>query len=143
MTSRADRLQPAVDQAEQRREHATGRLAEAQQRVARAEHQLEELRQYRKEYAALAGGGVSVTALLNRQSFVERIDQAIVQQDGELERQRRQLEMDRGSWRSAHAREQALDSVVAGYREQARKAEDRQEQNEIDERMQYRRSGTF
>ena len=140
MSRRADRLQPAVDQAQQRREDAMTRLADQQRRHARAQQQLDELTRYRHDYAAsIAAGGVNVPTLLNRQQFVERIDQAITQQAHDMERQRRQLDTDRDSWRAAHAREQALGSVVAGYREQDRKAEDRREQNEIDERMQYRR----
>lgn len=140
MSSRADRLQPAVDQANKRREDAMLHLADHQQRLAKAELQLTELQRYRGDYAAEggAGSGVSVTALLNRQHFVEKIDQAIVQQGQEVKRLRRQLDQARGQWREANAREKALDSVVSGYREQERKAEDRREQSEIDERMQYR-----
>jgi flagellar FliJ protein len=82
---------------------------------------------------------LTATALMNRQQFVERIDRAIAQQVLEIERQRRQLEQARTQWRDAHAREAALDNVIDRYREQERKAEERHEQNQIDERMQYRR----
>ncbi|ODV06679.1 MAG: flagellar export protein FliJ [Rhodanobacter sp. SCN 68-63] len=111
MSSRADRLQPAVDQAHKRRDDAMQKLAEQQQRVARAEHQLGELKRYRQDYAAGQGDGMSVSALLNRQQFIERIDRAIEQQQTEVQRQLRQ----------------------------ERKAEDRREQSDIDERMQHRR----
>ncbi len=114
------------------------RLAEQQQRLAKAEAQLAELRRYREEYAETAGG-VTVSALLNRRQFVERIDGVIAQQINEVARQQRQLEHVRGQWRDAHAREQALGSVIDRYREQERKVEERREQAEIDERMQYRR----
>ena len=140
MSQRADRLQPAVDQAKHRSEDAVLQLADQQQRLAKAERQLAELRGYRQEYALEAGaGGLTASALLNRQQFVERIDRAIVQQSTEIERQQRLLEHARAQWRAAHAREAALDSVVDRYREQERQSEDRREQSEIDERMQYRR----
>jgi len=140
MSKRADRLQPAADQAKQRSEDAVLKLADQQQRLAKAERQLAELRGYRQEYANPAGAsGLTVSALLNRQQFVERIDRAIAQQTLEIERQHRLLEQARAQWRDAHAREAALDSVIDRYREQDRKAEDRYEQNQIDERMQYRR----
>lgn len=140
MSSRADRLQPAVDQALKRREDAMQKLAEQQQRLARAEQQLADLSRYRADYVGGDGdaAGVSVSTLINRQQFVDRIDQAISQQNHEIERQRRQLDLARGQWRAAHARERALDSVVDGYRQQERKAEDRREQSEVDERMQHR-----
>src|SRR6185312_12151174 len=51
MSSRAERLQPAVDQARQRSEDALARFAAQQQQLARAEHQLSELHRYRDEYA--------------------------------------------------------------------------------------------
>ena len=138
MTSRANRLQPAADLAHERQEAAMQRLAEQQQKLAKAELQLEELHKYRAEYAE-SQGGVSVSALLNRRQFVERIDQVIAQQVNEVTRQRRALDGVRNQWREAHAREQALGSVIDRYREQERKSEERREQAEIDERMQHRR----
>lgn len=141
MSSRATRLQPAVDQAGKRRDEAVLKLAEQQQRFAKAEQQLVELQRYRLDYASTsASGGISVGVLLNQQNFVERIDQAIVQQTLDIERQRRQLDVARGGWRDAHARERALGSVIDRYRELERKAEDRHEQNQLDERSQLRRS---
>jgi flagellar protein FliJ len=139
MTSRANKLQPAVDQARQRSEDALAKLAVQQQLLAKAEHQLCELQRYRQEYAAAGAGASSVTALLNRQTFIERIDQAIIQQTAEIARQTRQLQQVRDHWKQTHARESALDSVVAQHREHERRAEDRQEQAEVDERMQHRR----
>lgn len=138
MTSRAKRLQPAVDLAHERQETAMQRMAEQQQRLAKAEQQLEELRKYRAEYAQTEGG-VSVSALLNRRQFVERIDQVIGQQINEVARQKRFLDGARDQWREAHAREQALGSVIDRYREQERKSEERREQAEVDERNQHRR----
>ena len=139
MSNRANRLQPAADQAKQRSEDAVLKLAEQQQRLAKAERQLAELRGYRQEYAIAGASGLTVNALLNRQQFVERIDRAIAQQTIEIARQHRLLEQARTQWRDAHSREAALDNVIDRYREQERQSEDRREQSEIDERMQYRR----
>jgi len=136
--TRSERLQPAVDQAERREQEALQRLVEQQQRLAYVQQQLDELERYREEYG-LGVGGLTVSALLNRQQFVERIDQAIVQQGREVERQRRLTETTSLQWLQAHAREKALDSVVGRYRTQEQQSEQRQEQAEIDERMQHRR----
>jgi flagellar FliJ protein len=137
MPSRSDRLQPAVDQAQRRQKDALQRLAEHQQKLAHAEQQLEELQRYRRDYS-LADGGLTVSALLNRQQFVDRIDQAIVQQAKLIERLQRQLEGARERWLQAHARENALDSVVERLRKQESQREQRLEQAEVDERMQHR-----
>jgi flagellar FliJ protein len=139
MTTRAQRLEPAAEQAKLRSEDALVQLAEQQQALAKAEHQLSELHRYRAEYATAGGASQSATALLNRQQFIERIDQAIVQQDAEIVRQQRQLAGMRDRWQQAHARESALDTVIARHREGERRAEDRREQAEVDERMQHRR----
>jgi flagellar protein FliJ len=142
-SSRAQPLQPAVKQARKHSEDALTKLAAQQQRLAKAEQQLVELQRYRLEYAnaGTAGdGSLTVSALLNRQTFVDRIDQAIAQQAAEIARLQRQFEQVRGRWHEAHARESALDCVVERYLVQERQAEDRHEQSEMDERMQYRRS---
>jgi flagellar FliJ protein len=139
MKSRAAKLQPAVEQAHDRCEDALGRLAQQQQLLAAGLNQLEELKRYRIEYATPGQGGQSVSALLNRQSFVERIDRAIVQHARDLTRLERGLDHAREQWRLAHARESALSNVVEQHRERERQAEDRHEQAEVDERMQYRK----
>jgi flagellar FliJ protein len=138
MPTRSDRLQPAVDQAQRRQKDALQRLADHQQKLAHAEQQLEELQRYRREYS-LGDGGLTVSALLNRQQFVERIDQAIMQQDKLVERLQRQLDGARERWLQAHARENALDSVVDRLRKQEDQREQRLEQAEADERTQHRR----
>ena len=139
MNQRSRRLQPAADQARQQTEDALAKLATQQQQLAKAEHQLDELERYRREYAGAGDGAVSVSALLNRQQFVARIDQAIAQQVAEVNRQHRRLDQVRDHWQQAHARESALDSVIAQHQEHERRAEDRREQAEVDERMQQRR----
>ncbi|MBE1159512.1 flagellar export protein FliJ [Dyella acidiphila] len=138
MSSRSERLQPAVDQAQRRQKDALQRLAEQQQKLAAGEQQLEELKRYRREYA-ISDGGLTVSALLNRQQFVERIDQAIAQQGHLIERLQRQLEAARQRWLQANARENALDSVVERLRTQEQQREQRLEQAEVDERMQHRK----
>lgn len=140
MKSRASRLQPAVDQAKQRSEDALTRFAAQQQLLAKAEQQLSELHRYREEYASGSESLMSVGAMLNRQGFVHRIDQAITQQVAEIARHQRQVEQLRDQWKQSHARENALDTVVSQHLERERRAEDRREQAEIDERFQRRRT---
>jgi len=139
MPSRADRLQPVVDLAAERAEEATLALANRQRALAEGEHQLSELRRYRNEYASMPNG-IGVTALLNRQQFLQKIDMAIVQQMGEVQRREQALEHARQDWTAARGRAKALDSVTTKYRDQERKSQDRREQEQADERSQYRRA---
>lgn len=138
MMSRSDRLQPAVEQAQRRQKDALQRLVESQQKLAHAEKQWDELKRYRMDYS-FGDGGLTVSALLNRQQFVERIDQAIAQQNRLVERLQKQADAARERWLHAYARETALDSVVGRLRTQEQRHEQRMEQAEVDERMQYRR----
>jgi flagellar FliJ protein len=139
MPSRADRLQPVVDLAEEKVENAVRVLATQQRALADAEHQLVELRKYRNEYAEMPDG-IGVAALLNRQQFLQKIDMAIVQQLGEVQRREQALDHAQRLWSDARGRAKALDSVTTKYREQERKSEDRREQAQADERSQYRRN---
>jgi flagellar FliJ protein len=139
MPSRADRLQPVVDLAAEKAQDATRALATQQRALVEAENQLVDLRRYRNEYAEMPDG-IGVGALLNRQQFLQKIDMAIVQQLGEVQRRERALERARQDWSDARGRAKALDSVTTKYREQERKTQDRREQEQADERSQYRRT---
>ncbi|MET0256411.1 MAG: flagellar export protein FliJ [Luteibacter sp.] len=139
MASRADRLQPVVDLAAEKAEDATRALATHQRALAESEHQLQELRRYRNEYATMPDG-IGVSALLNRQQFLLKIDMAIVQQMGEVQRREQALERARQQWSDARGRAKALDSVTTKYRDDERKSQDRREQEQADERSQYRRN---
>ena len=119
MTSRAVQLQPAVEQAHSRSEDALAQLARHQQALAAAELQLTELHRYRSEYASGSGSSASQSVGIARLA--------------------RALDQSREAWRQAHAREAALGSVIKQCLERERQAGDRQEQAEVDERMQYRR----
>ncbi|MET0330638.1 MAG: flagellar export protein FliJ [Dyella sp.] len=139
MSARSARLQPAVEQAQRRQQDALQRFAAQQQQLAKVQQQMEDLQRFKAEYSLPQSGGLTVTALINRQKFVDRIDRAMTEQRHEIERQRHVMELARGQWLLAHAREKALDSVVTKLQMQEDQAEQRREQAEVDERMQHRR----
>ena len=138
MTSRADRLQPVVDLAEKREQEATLAMADQRNQLAAARQQLDELRRYRDDYGSIPSGS-NVAGILNRQSFLARIDMAIVQQMGEVARRERAVAASQQAWMEARGRAKALDTVTTRYRDAERKAEDRREQNQADERSQTKR----
>jgi flagellar FliJ protein len=138
MTSRADRLQPVVELAVKREKEATQQMADQRNQLAAAEQQLAELRRYREDYGVIPSGS-NVAGLMNRQQFLQRIDLAIVQQMSEVARRHQALTVAQDKWTDARGRAKALDAVTTRYREQERKAEDRRDQAQADERSQYRR----
>jgi flagellar FliJ protein len=138
MTSRAERLQPVVDLAVKREKEAAVHMAELRSQLAAAEQQLTDLRTYREDYGVIPTGS-NVAGLVNRQHFLQRIDTAIVQQMSEVVRRQHALVLAQGKWMEVRGRAKALDSVTSRYREDERKAEDRRDQAQADERSQYRR----
>ena len=143
MKRRSDRLQRVTDLAEQRTEEAAQQVAERNRDLEQARQQLEELKRFRDDYARppTAHGSISATALMNRQQFLHRIDQAMVQQRATIQRLTHQAEKARHEWLQLRSRSAALDGVTQRYRDQESRAEDRLEQAAIDERMQHRRGG--
>jgi len=138
MTRRSERLQPVADLATDRQKKALNVWSEAQSGLNKAEQQLTELHQYQNEYGAM-GGALTVSALLNRRQFVERVGEVIKAQAVEVTRLQRQVDRAKGTWLGARAREMAIGTVIDRYRDIERKSEERREQAEIDERMQHRR----
>lgn len=139
MSSRAERLKPAVDVAHQRSETAVAHLADHQQHLARAEQQLSTLKTYRRDYSlSPADGALTANQLINRHRFVEHLDQAIVKQSRQIEQQQTQTQQAQQQWRTAHARESALTQVVDRYQLEAQHTDERRQQNDIDERSQLR-----
>lgn len=140
---RSQRLQRVADVAGKRTDEAANAMAERLRGLDSAKHQLEELQQFRKDYAlqpgAPAGPGLSVAELMNRQQFIVRIDQAIAQQQRDVEQHTRNVAKARTTWLESRSRSAALDTVSQRYRDKEHAAEERSEQAAIDERMQLRK----
>jgi flagellar FliJ protein len=121
-------------------------LATIERRVAEAEAKLQELERYRSEYdrqfAQRAGGGIGVTALRDYQAFLSRLSDAIKQQQAVVNRAQSERDAERLRWQEAAKRAKALGHVVEQWQTDERRAADRSEQRESDERAQRRVSKT-
>lgn len=139
-TKRSQRLQRVTDVAEHRTEAAAGALAERVQGLGSARRQLKELQQFRQDYAraptAAGTRGMSIAQLRNRQQFVARIDDAIDQQQHEVEQRARNLAQAQTAWINFRSRSAALDTVTRRWRGREQADDARIEQAAIDERMQ-------
>lgn len=139
---RSQRLQRVADLAGKRTDDAANVLAQRLQALDAARQQLQELEQFRREYrqspTAPDQPGISVAELRNRQQFVARIDQAIVQQRSEIEQHTRRLDQARAAWIESRSRSTALETVTERHRDRERAGEERAEQAALDERMQRR-----
>ncbi|HEY7641675.1 MAG TPA: flagellar export protein FliJ [Steroidobacteraceae bacterium] len=140
--TRAKRMKPVQHLLEDTERRLALGLAAIERKVADAETKLQELERYRadydKQFAQRAGGGIGVTALRDYQAFLARLSEAIKQQQAVVKRAQSERDAERQRWQEAAKRSKALDHVVEQWQTEERRASDRREQRESDERAQRR-----
>ena len=138
--SRSKRLQPVQNLMDDAEPRLARSLAAFETRVQEAEAKLLELERYLGEYqkqlAARAAQGMGVLELRDYQAFLARLNEAIRQQRGVVQRSMSERDAERKRWQDAARRAKAIDYVVDQWQLEERKAGDRREQIEIDERAQ-------
>jgi flagellar FliJ protein len=136
-------VQRVLDRNEKQRARELG---EARGRLTAAEAKLQDLEQYRQDYERAfqqrAKAGQPVRALRDFQVFLARLDQAIAQQRQIVAAAKSEVSGQSTRWQSAARQVKAVDSVVERWQGEERRAEDRREQKETDERAQRGRSRT-
>lgn len=137
---RARQLKTAqrVFEDEQRRKAEALALSERQ--LGEAEAKLEELNGYRsdyvREFAKRAGGGMTATSARDYQAFIARLDEALRQQAEIVAQARAQRAEKLDTWRGAAQRSMAVDKVVERHASEERRALERHEQRDTDDRAQ-------
>jgi len=138
--SRAARLAPVVDMAEQAEKAAVQRLGYFQGQVKVAESKLADLNAFRLDYSqqwiVRGSTGVSGQWLLGFQGFLAQLDTAVDQQRQSLVWHQNKLEKAREEWQQAFAKVEGLRKLVQRYREEAQRLEDKREQKLLDELSQ-------
>ncbi|HXR51595.1 MAG TPA: flagellar export protein FliJ [Steroidobacteraceae bacterium] len=138
--TRSERLAPVQRVLGQTEQQRARDLGEARQRLVAAETKLQDLQQYRQDYERVfqqrATTGQSVMALRDFQVFLARLDQAIQQQGQIAEAARGDVAGRTTRWQSAARQVKAVDSVVGRWQGEERRADDRREQKDTDERAQ-------
>ncbi|MBK5530753.1 flagella biosynthesis chaperone FliJ [Pseudomonas sp. TH06] len=138
--SRAARLAPVVDMAEQAEKTAVQRLGYFQGQVKVAESKLADLHAFRLDYSeqwiVRGSTGVSGQWLLGFQGFLAQLDTAVDQQRQSLVWHQNNLDKAREEWQQAFAKVEGLRKLVQRYREEAQRLEDKREQKLLDELSQ-------
>lgn len=138
--SRAARLAPVVEMAENTERQAAQRLGQFQQQVNLANAKLAELDRFREDYQLQwinrGGQGVSGSWLVNYQRFLGQLESAMTQQRQSLAWHQNNLTNARGAWQQAHARVEGLRKLVQRYVDEARMIDDKREQKLLDELSQ-------
>jgi flagellar protein FliJ len=140
--TRAKRMKPVQNLYDDTERRLAVALATVEKKVADAETKLRELERYRGDYEnqfkQRAGRGIGATELRDYQAFLARLSDAIRQQQAVVKRAQSERDAERQRWEEAAKRAKALGHVVEQWQTEERRASDRREQRENDERSQRR-----
>lgn len=138
MANKPHPLQAAVQLAKSREGEAVKALAESQQRLAEQQNRLQQLLLFRGEYAVQfqneGGSGISARRFQDYATFLNSLDQGIVQSRQRLERLQRDIQRTRQDWIRMRAKTKALEEVIERDRRIQAQREDKREQRDSDER---------
>ena len=134
---KSQRLQKISQVAENREQQSGQQLAQSRHQADAQQQQLVQLRQYRDEYKQqfqqLGGQGINARQLADFHSFLNKLNDAIVQQEQAVTNSRQTLENHHHLWLQAHQRVKALNKAVDKRRADEAYAENRKEQRASDE----------
>lgn len=130
-------LQSILDLSQLRMEDAARRLGELLAGEKEAGARLVLLQQYRAEYherfVAAAQSGIDRTAWNNYRSFLDRLDEAIVQANLMVDQSRQLTAAGQREWVDKRGRVQAFDTLSQRHQSREQHVENRQEQKTQDE----------
>ena len=123
--------------------NAARQVGISQDQLSRNQAQLQELIEYRNEYARsfqeTTRKALGAHEMQDYYLFLNRLNQAIRAQQQVLEAIARDHETHKARWLNSRSQTQAVEKVVDRYRSQERYAHDHREQRESDHRSQHGR----
>lgn len=135
-------LQPLLDLAHQKNDAATKKLGQLNQQQQSAQGKLEALQQYRREYQMkfqeAAQQGMEPADLRNFQDFINRLDQAIRQQQQVIEKAKTNVQTGRHELMDSTRKMKSFDTLAQRHVESEMKVEAKKEQ-----RLQDEQTGRF
>ena len=111
-------------------------MAEAEQRLREAEQQLAQLESFRADYlqrTPAGAGSVDTVRLQNNRAFLDRIAEAIRQQQQKVGVARAEYEARRQQWSEKRIEAEALGQAVERLRQGERQEAERRDQRDSDE----------
>ena len=111
-------------------------MADAANKVADLERQLERLQTYRDEYvrkSTQSNGSMDAVKLQNFRSFLDRLGDAMRQHGRTLDAARAEYERRRAQWSEKRVKAESLGKVVDRFRKQEQCDADRREQRDGDD----------
>lgn len=138
MVKKSERMQPIRALAADREQDAVKALGQSRRVLTEHELKLEQLKDYRAEYAKLFQQhglkGMDGSQLQAYQTFIAQIDTAIRQQRQMIEFASEECAEKREDWQQRHTRTQVMDKAVDRFKQVEQKQEDKRQQKETDDR---------
>jgi flagellar FliJ protein len=133
---KSKRFEPIQEIASTSAKDLSRAMGEAGRKVAELEQKLQQLHSYRDEYtknSSQSGSSMDAVKLQNYRSFLDRLGDAMRQQQKLLEHARVEYEKRRADWSEKRVEAESLGRVVERFRKEEQRAVDQREQREGDE----------
>lgn len=140
--TRAERMQPIKKLADTRERDAGSVVAAAQEKLQECERKLVQLQAYRDEYVAKHDAqlvGMDALKMQNYRAFLQRLADAIRQQDSLVRAARDDYERKRETWRDRRVEAKSLGKAIENIKTEERKEEAHREQIRMDEQAAAQR----
>lgn len=131
---RSRRMQPVHDVASAEEKDLSLELGRAEQTLGEQQRRLAELQAHRTEYTAKSrdAGALGSTRWRDYRLFLDRLNQAIIMQEGIVADWRRRRDDLRRRWQQKRRRLESLDKIIDRYRRNELLEDDRREQRAAD-----------
>jgi len=130
-----------VERLQEQEQDAAKQMAEAQQQLSEFEAQLAHLEDYRRSYLeqALAKGvdGFYANSFHQYQIFIQKLEQASVQQRKSIEQLKKNVLLKRQQWLELQSRRKAMELLIDRQLKQQQQKQLREEQKLLDEYALY------
>lgn len=131
---KSQRMQILVDVSKRKEDEVVKMLARDQTRLQQDQQKLDDLKDYASQYDQQRNLlGLSPYLTTNYQHFVDRVQQAIQQQEMQVRRSQQQVDMTMKRWQDARAKTKGMDWLKDKSVSEESRFADRQEQKQIDE----------
>lgn len=131
---KSERMQVLVNLSQRKEDEVAKALAKDQARLQHDQQKLQELKDYAAQYDQERNLlGLSPYLTTNYQHFVNRLQQAIQQQDQQVKRSQQQVTMSMKRWQNARAKTKGMNWLKDKSVREELNIESKQEQKQIDE----------
>lgn len=134
--SRAKRMQVVLTLAIRQEDDAAQKLSKFREQVALEERQLQELRDYADQYLQEQGGlrqGVLAHELINYSMFIQRLNEACVEQENKVLRMQSQQANLLKQWQIKHQKRKSIEDLIKRLQHEDDVILEKRLQKEMDE----------